>query len=72
MPGISQVWLTAEELEAIAVLYDASDITAKAQPDNTPRLRAALAHPRQKEARAKIEAALAPVACDIASGPRTP
>ena len=66
MPGISQVWLTAEELEAIAVAFDALDVLAGREGGR--RAKGALAHPKSREAREKIETALGPVACKVASG----
>lgn len=60
MAGVSQVWLTAEELEATATAFD---MTERYVGKLTPTERAALK---------KIERALAPVACDTASGSKTP
>jgi hypothetical protein len=60
--GISQVWLTAEELEALASALDG--VVAESGGTVLPR---ALVTGRDK-----IELALKPVACEIASGPKTP
>lgn len=69
MPGISQVWLTAEELEAIATAYDALETIQRTSKTACAKVAAAaLTNPRQKGARDKILRALAPVACDLASG----
>lgn len=61
MAGIAQVWLTAEELEALALALDLADEATLAPPSRA-----------EKSARVKIERALAPVACDTASGSKTP
>lgn len=60
MSGVSQVWFTAEELEATATAFDHAE-----------RYIGKLA-PAESAARAKIERALAPVACDTAAGAKTP
>lgn len=61
MAGVSQVWLTAEELEAIALAFDLADEVHTPPPSRA-----------ETSARVKIERALAPVACDTASGSKTP
>jgi hypothetical protein len=62
VPGIAQVWLTHDELEAVASLFD--NALGNALEETVPRPLLA--------ARDKIEKALAPVACEVASGPKTP
>lgn len=57
MAGVSQVWLTAEELEDTAAALEYATV------HHTPALLSALA---------KIERALAPVACGTASGSKSP
>lgn len=65
MPGIAQVWLTHDELEALATALDRLAFFERTRG----------AHPPSKTltaAQTKIEAALAPVACQVASGPKAP